>query len=158
MTIENLNTEDKFLGNGSTTSFATQITILSESQLEVYLREDGVDTLQFIDTHYTLTGVGILDTVTVLMGTAPASGQSLVVVRNTSPIQQIDIAAAFKRNVIEEAFDKLTMMVQELFTKFQRTLRFPSGETTQGILPTVEQRADNVLAFDSLGAPLAGPS
>ncbi|NIV29431.1 MAG: hypothetical protein GWN58_07955, partial [Anaerolineae bacterium] len=54
-----------------------------ESDLKVYLvAADGTETLQTITTHYTVTGGGTpAATGTVEMVTAPATGETLVILR-----------------------------------------------------------------------------
>ena len=70
-------------GNGSTTAFAWPNQLRETGSLGVYLRVDstGVQTLQTINTHYTIALVTAgYGSATVNMVTAPASGETLVMV------------------------------------------------------------------------------
>ncbi len=76
---------------------------------------------------------------TVNLATAPASGYQLTVVRNVAPTQGASIpnGSAFYPKVVENALDKLTMLVQQITETLTRTVQVgvtspsPSALVTQ---------------------------
>jgi DNA polymerase III gamma/tau subunit len=89
------------------------------------------------------------------MLTAPASGETLLVLRNVPLTQQTDYQAndPFPAETHEEALDKLTMLTQQLqdgvnrSIKLSRTNTITSSEFSVG----AADRANKILAFDSAG-------
>ncbi len=64
---------------------------------------------------------------------------------------------AFLPSVLNTVFDKLTILVQQIVSKADRSLKIPlsDGSSSTTDLPTKANRADTVLAFDVNGDPIA---
>lgn len=65
----------------------------------------------------------------------------------------------FSAKVVEKALDKVTLLVGQLSEKLGRVLKYPVSDTTTAKdLPTAAQRANQFLAFDANGDPIAASS
>jgi hypothetical protein len=156
MTVSSSTARVSYSGNGSTTEFAVGFYFLENSHLQVIIRSStGVETVKTLTTDYTVAGVGNPAGGTVTMLTAPASGETLLVLRNVPLTQQTDYQAndPFPAETHEEALDKLTMLTQQLqdgvnrSIKLSRTNTITSSEFSVG----AADRANKILAFDSAG-------
>jgi hypothetical protein len=114
-------------------------------------------TLQTITTHYTLTDPGATGTVT--FGTAPGSGVIVSLIRETDYLQAVDYVNndALDAETLEKAFDKLTMMCQQLDNKIEGAVGFDetvsdSDTTSLKLAAGTTDLAGKLLAFDSTGA------
>lgn len=159
MTVSSTVYKVSYSGNGSTTAFSVPFYFLTSSQLLVILRSAaGVETIQLLDTDYTVTGAGVLTGGTVSMATPPASGQSLTITRNVPITQTVDFQPndRLPADTLEQTVDKLTMICQQLEDSSDRSLRFPVSDTsTSTELPTSAARANRYLRFDGSGNPIA---
>lgn len=162
MTISSTTNRKTFAGNGATTSFATSPVVFFDSaDLTVYVTVDatGVATTLTENTHYTVSGGdGSTGTVDLSGGSAPhgavASGSTLVVVRELSPVQAVDFLNndVSDAEVIEDALDKLTLMVQQVSNRLDRQIRQPDSDIDDiSELPIAGLRASKYLAFDADG-------
>lgn len=154
MTTATTTSKAQFNGNGSTTAFPFSFKFTAAAEIEVILTSAaGVDTVKTITTHYTQTAPGVGGTVTML--TAPASGEVLTVRRIMPLTQAVDLTAGggLTAEVIEAAFDKLTMISQQLLEKIRRAVKFRDGSTASE--PTLPQPSANaVLAWNAAGTGL----
>jgi hypothetical protein len=137
-------------GNGATTSFAYGFRILNAAHLRVVLRNAaGVETVQTLTTNYTVAGVGDA-TGTITMLVPPATGETLVILRNAPFKQETDLQnqGAFFSETIEEGLDLLTMQTQELNEKLNRAVLMPENSTLApprpDVIETVAGIAGNV--------------
>lgn len=156
MTISSTITKNSYSGNGSTTAFAFAYYIISENDVEVIIRSsNGTETVQSLTTHYTVTGVQNNSGGTVTMITAPATGETLVIRRATSKIQDTDYVAndPFPAETHEAALDKGVLISQELQEQVNRSIKISRTNTMTSTDFTVgaTERANKVLAFDSSG-------
>lgn len=156
MTISSTTIKNSYAGNGSTTAFTFSYYIISEDDLEVLIRaSNGTETLQTITTHYTVTGVQNNSGGTVTMVTAPATGETLVIRRKTSQVQDTDYVAndPFPAETHEAALDKAMLVSQELQEQVDRSIKISRTNTMTSTDFTVgaTERANKVLAFDSSG-------
>ena len=89
MTISTESTRVEYTGDGATLPFAVPFKFLVKTDLVVVLRTilTGVDVVQSIYTHYTVTGAGDANG-TVTFVTAPPSTQK-VVIYNDPPLTQL---------------------------------------------------------------------
>ena len=138
-----------FTGDGETLVFDFSFTALDADHVAVYV--DGVK----VTTGFTvelLTGGG-----RVTFAEAPAIGASVAIIRDVPAKQETDLQnnTAFLPEIIETAFDRLTMMIQQLRDLFSRTPVAPPTEDTTseelysrfaGALDTVEEAAATVTA------------
>ena len=82
-----------YSGNGSTTSFSYTFYVADQADLEVVLTNaSSVETIKTITTHYSVTGVGASGGGNVVMGTAPASGETLTIRRKTAKTQTTSLS------------------------------------------------------------------
>lgn len=112
-----------YSGNGVTTAFATGFYFIAAADIAVILIDtDGVEHLQTITAHYTVSGAGNQAGGTVTMVTAPATGESLIIIRDLDFTQETDYieGTAFPATSHETALDKLTMIVQQLSSTINR--------------------------------------
>ena len=140
MTISSTVNRVSYSGNGSTTAFSFGYLFFSNADLKVILVVDstGVETTKTITTHYTITGAGDASGGTVTMGTAPASGETLVIIREVNLTQGLDLVEndAFPSDLVEQELDRATMMAQQLNTELARSVKLSDGDTS-GADPTL---------------------
>jgi hypothetical protein len=91
MTVSTSTSTANYTANGSTTTFAYPFKIFADSDLVVILRNTatGVETVQVLNSAYTVTGAGSDAGGNVVFGTAPATGNTVFIRR---------VAAADARN------------------------------------------------------------
>jgi hypothetical protein len=156
MTVSSAVNKVSYNGNGSTTVFAYTFKIFDEDDLTVILRDaDGVETTQTITTNYTVSGVGNAGGGNVTMVTAPATGESLTILREQPLTQGLDLVPndPFPAQSFEDTLDKITFMVQQHQEELDRSIK--GSKTTTITNPTFTEdataRANKVFAFDASG-------
>lgn len=156
MTVSSSTNKVSFNGDGSTTVFAYSFKTFDEGDLTVILRSsDGLETTQTISTDYSVSGVGNAGGGNVTMVTAPATGQTLTILREQPLTQGLDLVPndPFPANSIEDTLDKLTFMMQQQQEELDRSIK--GSKTTTISNPTfpedATQRANKVFAFDANG-------
>lgn len=123
------------IGNGATTQFSSNWSVLSASYLQVFF-EDAVTGVQTLQTSgYTLVFDGSGFTVT--FSVAPTSANYVVIGRSVTDDQTTPFRTSkgFQGDAIESSFDKLTAITQDLHNALARSLKFQVGSTAVGILP-----------------------
>jgi hypothetical protein len=158
MTISSTVNRVSYSGNGSTTAFSFGYLFFSNADLKVILVVDstGVETTKTITTHYTITGAGDASGGTVTMGTAPASGETLVIIREVDLTQGLDLVEndAFPSDLVEQELDRATMMAQQLNTELARSVKLSDGDTS-GADPTLPTPVANAfIKWDAAGTSL----
>jgi hypothetical protein len=152
MSIQNTNTINRYVGNGSTTSFTYNFKINDQSHIEVSL-DNVVQTSGF-----TVTGVGNANGGTVNFATAPANGVKVVLRRNVPYTQLIDYITGdkFPADTHEAALDQLTMAAQQLQEQVDRSLHYPVTATQSAELPNPNDpnNQGKVLRLTSTGIDL----
>lgn len=156
MTVSSATSRVSYNGNGSTTVFAYTFKIFDQDDLTVIIRSaNGIETVKTITTHYTVSGVGNAGGGNVTMLTAPASGETITILREQDLIQELDIVPndPFPATSVEDALDKLTFMVQQHEETLGRTIKASRTNTISGSEFTIlaADRANKVFAFDSSG-------
>ncbi|MGA1712776.1 MAG: phage tail fiber protein, partial [bacterium] len=153
MTVSVLRNKVQYGGNSSTTQFTVNFPYTEKSQILVYLN----DTLQTITTHYTLTDPDSTGTVTFV--TAPATGTLVTILRETDFLQTTDYANndILDAETLEAAFDKLTMMCQQVKNLADKAIGFDetvndTDTTSLKLAAGTADLAGKLLAFDSTGA------
>jgi hypothetical protein len=156
MTVSSSTNRVSYSGNGSLTAFAYTFKVFDESDLTVILRaSDGTETVQTITTHYTVSGVGDAGGGNVTFVTAPASGVTVVILREQPLTQGLDLVPndPFPAQSLEEALDKLVFMTQKHEEELGRAIKASRTNTITGSEFTISasDRANKVFAFDSSG-------
>jgi len=156
MTISTTTIKNSYSGDGSTTAFTYTFKITDEDHIEVLTRaSDGTEVTKTITTDYTVSGVGNAGGGTVTFVTAPASGLTVILRRDTPQTQGLDLIEndPLPANSLEDAYDKLTAITQELQEESDRSIKLSRTNTMTSTEFTVgaSDRANKILAFDGNG-------
>ena len=159
MTVSSTTVKNSYSGNGSTTQFAYGYKIFADSDLIVIIRTDstGAETVKTLTTHYTVAGAGDASggSITFTTGNTPASGQTVVIIREVPQTQAIDYIAndPFPAESHEEGLDRATMTTQQVQEELDRSIKISRTNTMTSTEFTVgaTDRANKILAFDSSG-------
>lgn len=145
-----------FAGNGSTVAFETGFRFDANSHLTVTLTASGVTTTKTEGTHYSVTGAGVAAGGTVTMVTAPASGETLTISRNTPILQEVDLRpnGGYLPDTIEESMvDKIFRIVQEN----RRRIAALEAITTPAVVTSSLVFVDTTFTTDSEGKEIDFP-
>lgn len=158
MTVSSATNRKEYAGNGATTAFATSpVVFFATTDLAVYVVVDatGVATLKTITTHYTVSG-GAGDVGTVTMITAPATGETLVIVRDVPATQGSDLVNnnGSDAEVVEDALDRLTMLAAQNEAAIDRALRLTDSDISGVDMTITGLEAGNLIAVNSAGTGL----
>lgn len=166
MTVPSTNNKIIAPGNGSNNSWVFNFPGVSASDIQVYYTDPtGVITL-LSPIQYTIfinpplapnpTGNGGLVTYP-LSGPAIPVGSSLTIVRILPETQTTSFSnqGLIYNDVIEQTFDYVTMLVQQLQELFGRAISVPISDSAPNPIPNAIQRANLLLGFDSNGQPIA---
>jgi len=145
-----------YSGDDSTTVFAYTFKVFDEDDLVVIIRDaNGVETTKTITTDYTVSGVGNANGGNVTMLTAPASTETLLILREQPITQGLDLVPndPFPADSIEEALDKLVFMMQQQAEELDRCIKLSKTNTMTSTEFTVSaaDRANEVFSFDASG-------
>jgi hypothetical protein len=158
MTVSTSTSTANYTANGSTTTFAYPFKIFADSDLVVILRNTatGVETVQVLNSAYTVTGAGSDAGGSVVFGTAPASGNTVFIRRSLPLTQETNFVPndPFPAEAHEDALDKLTMLVQQIdVSSVENSIRVPTSEAgiTNTLLPISSQRPNTFFTFDVNG-------
>ena len=158
MTISTTANRVSTAGNGSTTAFSFPYLFLANDDLKVILKVDstGVETVKEITTHYTVTGAGVASGGTVTMGSAPASGETLIIIREEQFTQTLDLVEndPFPSNSVEQQLDTLTMLAQQLNTQVTRSVKLSDGDTSGASTTLATPVANAYLLWNAAGTAL----
>ncbi|MDF1719608.1 MAG: phage tail fiber protein [Minwuia sp.] len=147
----------EYVGDGSTTAFPAPFPFLASADVQVWI----ANTRQEEITDYTVSGAGETYGGTVTFGLAPASGSSVVIYRRAGVKRLSDFlpGGSLRADTLNEEFDRLTLSMQEVTTRLDRTLRLADHDAgpVPASLPAATARASRVLSFDADGQPVAGP-
>ncbi len=165
MTISSENNQISYTGNGATTAFSFPYAFQAEGDLVVIetVIATGVQTTKTLTTDYTVSGTAdaqgfFPDGGTVTFGTAPASTVTITIFNDPDATQTLDLVEndPLPAESLEAALDRLTMIAQRLKKVVQRSIRQPTGDTTDiDTLPAKVDRASKYLAFNADGDPIA---
>lgn len=129
MTVSTEVDHNDYIGNGVTTSFPYTFRIFKKSDLVVQVVDLNENITELIlDTDYTVTGAGGYTGGNVILVTALASGYQISISRELPVTQETDLRnqGKFFAEVHEDAFDKLTMLIQQVRSRLSLALRKPS--------------------------------
>jgi hypothetical protein len=147
--------------NGSSTEFAFTFPIIETDDLVVIHRVNstGVETVLTETTNYSVaaTNNDFSSGGTVTTVSTYASGITLVLLRNTDMDQDADLedSGVLRLETLEDEYDKLTMIVQELQEELNRCLKYPRSDSSDlsSELPNSVSRASTTLIFDANSEP-----
>ncbi|MDD3884563.1 MAG: hypothetical protein PHW66_06460 [Gallionella sp.] len=155
-----------YLGNGVTVAFPFYFKVFAASELHVVFTDaSGIESTLALTTDYTVALNGNQNsnpggTLTLLV--PPAAGTKLTITSNILAVQSIDLTnqGGFYPKVITNAFDRLTIIVQQALNSLGRSIKFPISDSGYNpTLPSSALRKGRVLAFnETTGDPAAGPS
>lgn len=129
MTVSTLNSSAEFATNGVTTVFPIGFKFLAAADLNVtYTNSAGVTTDLVLGTDYTVSGAGSENGGSITTTTALATGQ-LAVERDMLAYQETSLRnqGRFFAETHEQVFDRLTMLIQQIFGRLGRALFRPLG-------------------------------
>ena len=150
MTVANNYGLVRYVANGSTTAFAVDWRLESADDFVVYKSVDGVQTVVNPSEY---TAVNTDTEHKVVFNTAPASGTVIAITRSTPQEQDTPYktSSGFQAIKVEEDFDSLTMMIQELQQDVDRAVKVKETDT----ITADELRDDIFEAKDDAAASAA---
>lgn len=126
MTVATEVDHKEYTGNGATVLFPFPFRIFSSSDLLVQVLDlaENVTTLT-LGSDYTVQGVGVYAGGSITLPTPLTTGWKISILRNAAATQETSIRnqGGFFPEIHEDAFDKLTMLVQEALGIGRRSLR-----------------------------------
>ncbi|HEE3519267.1 TPA: right-handed parallel beta-helix repeat-containing protein [Klebsiella pneumoniae] len=129
MTVSTEVDHNDYTGNGVTTSFPYTFRIFKKSDLTVQVADlnDNIAVLT-LDTDYSVMGSGSYSGGSVVLLSPLANGWKISISRSLPATQETDLRnqGKFFAEVHEDAFDKLTMLIQQCFSFLRLALRKPS--------------------------------
>lgn len=130
MTVSTEVDHNDYTGNGVTTAFPYTFRIFKKTDITVsVINADEVLTVLTLDTNYTVTNAGGYNGGNVVLSSPLQSGWKISIARALPVTQETDLRnqGKFFAEVHEDAFDKLTMLIQQERSLFGLALRKPSS-------------------------------
>ncbi|MCE1222237.1 NosD domain-containing protein [Enterobacter kobei] len=130
MTVSTVVDHNDYTGNGVTTSFPYTFRIFKKTDLAVSVIDLSENiTVLVLDTDYTVTNAGGYNGGSVVLTAPLTNGWQISIARELEPTQETDLRnqGKFFAEVHEDAFDKLTMLIQQVSSMFRLALRKPSS-------------------------------
>ncbi|GAB7402946.1 hypothetical protein OUHCRE4_11580 [Enterobacter hormaechei subsp. steigerwaltii] len=130
MTVSTVVDHNDYTGNGVTTTFPYTFRIFKKTDLAVSVVDLNENiTVLVLDTDYTVTNAGGYNGGNVILNAPLANGWKISIARELEPTQETDLRnqGKFFAEVHEDAFDKLTMLIQQAYSMFRLALRKPSS-------------------------------
>lgn len=163
MTISTTSNTTIAQGNGLTTSFDFPFPVPTSSDLDVYFTNAAGVTVLLAPSQYTVTGIGTADGGSVgypISGSPIPSGTFLTIQRVLPYVQLTDLVnqSGFYPNVVENALDYLTMLIQQLEESSSLSLQVPlSSSVPNLVFPGTTARAGQLAGFDAQGNAITYP-
>lgn len=140
-----------FVGNDSTTAFPFAFKVFTAADMYVVKTDTDleVETVLVLNTDYTVSlnaDQNANPGGTITLPSALATGFTLTVTSNISPLQQTDLTnqGGFYPSVITNALDKLTILIQQALDSVTRSLKLPVS-TPSGVSTTLPLPSSNKL-------------
>ena len=130
MTVSTEVDHNEYTGNGVTTIYPYTFRIFQKSDLVVQVVDLNENITELIlDTDYIVTGAGGYNGGNIILSKALVSGYQISISRELPVTQETDLRnqGKFFAEVHEDAFDKLTMLIQQVRSWFSLALRKPSS-------------------------------
>ena len=153
-----------FEGNDSTVTFPFAFKVFDSDELLVVRAADAGETVLVLGADYSVTlnpDQNASPGGSVTLAVPLATDSTLTLTSDLEFLQPLDLTnqGGFYPRVINNAFDRVTILLQQLKAIANRTLKFPLSDGAVGDLPGRAARAGAVLAFDhATGEPIAGPN
>jgi hypothetical protein len=154
MTVASTLSRATYLGDGVSTAFPVPFRFIDAAHLRVVRRSSaGVETTLVLSVDYSVSGADNPAGGSVTLGTAPAVGEVLAIIRNVPMDQTLDYVAndPFPAESHERGLDKLTMALQQVDEQVDRSLRVPVTDAPISAFPSAAERAGKFLAFGAGG-------
>ncbi|EGT4286815.1 SGNH/GDSL hydrolase family protein [Cronobacter malonaticus] len=154
MTVSTEVDHNDYTGNGVTTAFDYNFRIFKKSDLTVTVVDlnENITTLS-LDTDYTVTGAGTYFGGKVNLANPLPNGWKISIERILPVTQDTDLRnqGSFFPEIHEDAFDKLTMLIQQVWSRFGLALRKPSFVATfyDALGNSIRNLKDPTLAKDA---------
>jgi hypothetical protein len=158
MTVSNLNNKHVYTGNGVTVNWPYTFPIIESSDILLY-KTDSAGAITPITSRYSIDQDAATVTYpTNAVGLDPVmapltSSEKITILRSCALDQEIDLKnqGPLNAEVLEQEFDKLTMISQQLQEQVGRCIRYsvdesPSSAETEGFLLEVQAARDAALA------------
>ena len=150
-----------YIGNSIATSFSFAFRVFTVDDLRLYRTvlatgeetalTRGVDYSVALNVDQSVTPGGAVTY--PLSGSPMASTHSLIMISNVAYDQQtaLPTGGAYRAEIVERAFDKVTILAQQLQDGLTRTIRTPELAAGLSELADAPDRALKLLAFDAAG-------
>ena len=136
MTISVTAVRMNYVGSGSLSSYPYTFRVDDETDLEVQQSDSDDDnaTTLVLNSDYTVTGVGSESGGNVILGSNLASGYHLAITRVSPRLQSTDLEqrGSFNPETIEDRFDRITMLIQELADDISRAAKVSRTGGSEG--------------------------
>lgn len=153
MTVSNTIVRVRYNGTGAQTIFPYTYKIFVTTDLRVIITDaNGLDTLQTLDVHYTVSGAGSEAGGNVTFVIAPAATSFVTIIRELPLTQGTDYVEndPFPANADETAADRVVMLCQQVKEYVARALLLKEGNALRNLLlPTPV--ANYLLGWDAAG-------
>ena len=142
-----------FIGNDATTVFPFAFKVFTSADLRVVRTNAlGVESDLVLDTDYTVALNANQDNDpggTVTRATALPTGERLTITSDVEALQPLVLTnnGGFYPRVINDAFDKITIIAQQLIEQVGRSLKLPISSTASATLP--DPVANRLIAWSS---------
>lgn len=165
MTISSQNrVAGPYTGNGVTTSFPFSFKVFSAGDVVAVLT-DSAGNESVLDVGSRTVSINANQDAqpggAVVLPSPLPPGSKLTITSDVAALQLTELTnqGGFYPKVINNALDKLTVLIQQAFGGLGRSLKFPISDTSyNATLPSKDQRRGRLLAFDpSTGSPAQGP-
>ncbi len=148
-----------YTGNGVTVAFPFAFKVFEESDIVVVQTDaDGAETTLTLDDDYTVSLNPNQDSAaggTVTLDTALPSDYRLTITSAVPNLQAVQVtnAGGFYPDIFNNVFDRLTILVQQVLGRVNRSVKIPisDGTSITTELPTAALRANKALVFDADG-------
>ncbi len=150
------NKSGPYNGNGSTTIFNYGFRIVDEDHLKVIKTSAaGVETVLVIDTDYIVSDVGNPLGGQVATTVAPASGETITIIRNVPFTQETDLEnqGAYYAETVEAAFDLSVMRDQQIQEQVDRSVKLPASADASDldeVIANVQRLVDSADEIDTV--------
>jgi len=122
---------EKYAGNGTTPTFSFGWAILAEANIRVYLENATtlVQTAQVLGSDFNVVSGWDANGGSIEFTDAPSTGYNVIIARDISETQEVvyKTSSGFPAKVVENSFDKVTALVQDVAELAARCLRYPVG-------------------------------